>query len=48
MINWFIFAVGLMQSAGALQYVVVGRWKLGALYFLYALTNFILCTFKGE
>jgi len=46
--NWFIFSVAVMQTLGAGQYALDHRWKLGALYFLYALTNFILCTFKGE
>ena len=46
--NWFIFTVGVLQTLGAMQYFLDHRWKLGGLYFLYALTNFILCTFKGE
>ena len=45
-VNLFILSVGILQTLGAGQYFLDKSWKLGGLYFLYALTNFILCTFK--
>ena len=46
--NWFVFAVGILQSAGAGWYWYGGKPKFALLYFLYALTNFVIFWMKGE
>ena len=46
--NWFVFSVGILQTLGAMFYVSQGKWKFGLLYFLYALTNFVIFIMRGE
>lgn len=46
--NWFVFAVGGLQLAGATVYWVYGKPKFALLYSLYALTNFVIFAMKGE
>lgn len=46
--NLFVFAVGILQTCGAVQYFKQGTFKFGVLYFLYALTNFVIWVCKGE
>jgi len=46
--NWFVFSVGVLQSAGAWLYVTQGKYKFALLYFLYGLTNFVIFWMKGE
>ena len=46
--NLFVFACGVLQTLGALQYFKQGAYKFGILYFLYALTNFVIWWCKGE
>jgi len=47
-LNWFVFAVGILQSLGAGCYFLNGKTKFALLYFLYALTNFVIFWMKGE
>jgi len=46
--NFFIFSVGLLQALGAIKFLKDGSPKFALLYFLYALTNFVLWACKGE
>jgi len=46
--NLFVFAVGVLQSFGAIKYFKDGNPKFAILYFLYALTNFVIWGCKGE
>ncbi len=46
--NWFVFSCGVLQAAGSAMYFYQGKPKFATLYFLYALTNFVLCWMKGE
>jgi len=46
--NLFVFAVGILQTLGAFKYFKDGSFKFGLLYFLYALTNFVIWFCKGE
>ena len=46
--NLFVFAVGILQTLGAFKYFKDGAFKFGLLYFLYALTNFVIWFCRGE
>ena len=46
--NLFVFAVGILQTCGAWKYLKDGSVKFALLYFLYALTNFVIWWCKGE
>ena len=46
--NLFVFAVGILQTAGSIKYLKDGSPKFAILYFLYALTNFVIWACKGE
>ena len=46
--NLFVFAVGILQAAGSVKYLKDGNPKFAILYFLYALTNFVIWACKGE
>ena len=46
--NWFVFSVGILQTLGACLYFTQGKIKFSILYFLYALTNFVIFIMKGE
>ena len=42
--NWFIFACGMLQLAGAVTFFLCNNIRFAILYMLYAATNFILAT----
>ena len=46
--NLFVLAVGVLQTLGAFKYFKDGMIKFGILYFLYALTNFVIWWCRGE
>lgn len=46
--NLFVFAVGILQTFGSIKYLNDGSPKFAILYFLYALTNFVIWWCKGE
>lgn len=46
--NLFILGCGVLQTFGSLWYFKQGMIKFGVLYFLYALTNYVLWWCKGE
>ncbi len=46
--NWFIFSVGILQLLGAGAYIINKQVALGILFFLYALTNFVLFYMGGK
>ena len=46
--NLFVLLVGILQTLGSAQYAKNGAWKFAILYFLYALTNFVIWFCKGE
>ena len=46
--NWFVLSVGVLQTLGAVMYFSNGKVKFALLYFLYALTNFVIFWMKGE
>jgi len=46
--NLFVFAVGILQSVGAIKYWKDGSPKFAILYILYAMTNFVIWWCKGE
>ena len=46
--NWFVLSVGILQVMGAVYYHTTGKPMFGILYFLYALTNFVIFAMKGE
>jgi hypothetical protein len=46
--NLFVFAVGVLQLLGAVKYFKDGSLKFAILYFLYALTNFVIWICRGE
>ena len=46
--NLFVLACGILQAMGAAWYYNGGKPKFALLYFLYALTNFVIWWMKGE
>ena len=47
-LNWFVFIVGMIQMGGTAFYIHNGKPMFGMLYFLYALSNFVIFFMKGE
>ena len=46
--NLFVFSVGILQILGSFKYLKDGMWRFALLYFLYALTNFVIWACKGQ
>ena len=46
--NWFVLSVGILQTVGAVTYFFSSKPKFALLYFLYALTNFVIFAMRGE
>ena len=46
--NLFVFGCAILQTLGSFWYFKNGLIKFGILYFLYALTNYVIWFMKGE
>ena len=45
-INWFIIVLSILTLCGAIKYFYDGATKMGIVYCLYAMANFILSMIK--